>query len=191
MELEEAIKERKSTRKFSNKKPDWRDIIESIHASQYAPMAGGIFSMKIVIIDDEKIIQELAKWSEQEFINEAKYVVVFVSDEGMVTTPFPDEGETYARQQAGAAIQNFLLSITDFGLSTCWIGHFNEEKVRKALKIPEDYTVEALFPIGYSAEPTKKSTPKSDIYHILYFNQWGNDRMKKIEKIESRGPEGY
>ena len=75
MELPDAIKSRKSVRKFSSKKPDWRDIIESINSSQYAPMAGDIFSMKFVIVDDKKIIEEIAKWAEQEFIAEAKYVV--------------------------------------------------------------------------------------------------------------------
>ncbi|PJE81591.1 nitroreductase [Candidatus Pacearchaeota archaeon CG10_big_fil_rev_8_21_14_0_10_32_42] len=191
MELDKAIKSRKSIRKFSPKKPDWRDIIESIHSAQYAPMAGGLFHLKFVIVDDEKIIQEIAKWSEQVFIAEAKYVVVAVSDSGIVTTPFPKRGEHFSTQQAGAAIQNFLLSLTDFGLSTCWIGHFNEEKVGKILKIPDGYTIEALFPIGYANEKPRMNKPKADIYHILYFNEWYNDRMKRIEKIESRGPEGY
>lgn len=193
MELQDAIKKRKSVRRFSSKKPDWRAIIESIHTAQYAPMAGGIFHLKFLIVDDEKLIEELAKWSEQAFISEAKYVVVVVSDMGMVTTPFPRMGEHFSPQQTGAAIQNFLLSLEEFGLSTCWIGHMNEEKIGKVLKIPDDYTIEALFPIGYSNEKKKikKSGPKSDIYNILYFNQWENNRMKKIEKIDSRAPEGY
>ncbi|MBS3084429.1 nitroreductase family protein [Candidatus Pacearchaeota archaeon] len=191
MELPDAIKSRKSVRKFSSKKPDWRDIIESINSSQYAPMAGDIFSMKFVIVDDKKIIEEIAKWAEQEFIAEAKYVVVAVSNSLLVKTPFPKKGEIFSHQQAGAAIENFLLSLTNFGLGTCWIGHFNEEKIKNILKIPENHEIEALFPIGYSAEKKKKQKPKSDIYNILYFNQWEHDRMKKVEKIESRYPEGY
>ncbi|MCR4327841.1 MAG: nitroreductase family protein [Nanoarchaeota archaeon] len=191
MELNDAIKDRKSIRKFSGKKPDWRDIIEAIHSAQYAPMAGGLFHMKFLIVDDERLINEIANWSEQSFISEAKYVVVAVSDEGIVTTPFPKNGAHFSTQQAGAAIENFLLSLTDFGLSTCWVGHMNEEKIRKLLKIPEDYTIEALFPIGYANEKGKMKKPKADIYNILYFNEWGNDRMRKIEKIDSRAPEGY
>jgi len=191
MELQDAIKSRKSVRKFSSKKPDWRDIIEAIHTSQYAPMAGGLFHLKFIIIDDSKIIEEIANWSEQAFISETQYVVVAVSDMGIVKTPFPRMGEYFSPQQSGAAIQNFLLSLEEFGLSTCWVGHMNEEKIGKVLKIPDAYTIEAIFPIGYSNEKPKKSNPKSDIYNILYFNQWENNRMKKIEKIDSRAPEGY
>ena len=41
-------------------------------------------------------------------------------------------------QQAGAAIENFLLKITDLGLSTCWTGAFSDEQVKRILQIPED-----------------------------------------------------
>ncbi|NCN51560.1 hypothetical protein GW931_00950 [archaeon] len=191
MKLQEAIKKRKSVRKFSSKKPDWRDIIEAIHTAQYAPMAGGLFHLKFVIVDNKQLIEEIAKWCEQSFISEAQYVVVVVSDPGIVTTPFPKMGEYFCPQQTGAAIQNFLLSLEESGLSTCWIGHMNEEKIGKTLKISEDYTIEALFPIGYSNEIFKKKKQDPDIYNILYFNKWEKYRMKKTEKIDSRAPEGY
>lgn len=191
MEVKDAIEGRKSTRKFSSRKADWRQIIEAIHSAQYAPMAGSIFPLKFVIVDDKKLIEEIASWSEQEFITQAKYVVVVVSDEEMVSVSFPKDSKKFTHQEAGAAIENFLLDLTDRGLSTCWIGHFNDGKVRRLLKIPEDYEIEAIFPIGYSAEKTKKAKLKSDIYSILYFNRWENERMRKIEKIESRAPMGY
>ncbi len=191
MEFLDVIKKRKSIRKFSSKKPDWRDIVEAINSASYAPMAGGIFSLKILLIDDKKIIEKVAKWSEQDFINQTKYLVVFVSNPKMVENPFPKKGEIYSHQQAGAAIENFLLHLTEVGLSTCWIGHFNEEKISSILRIPDKHTIEAIFPIGYSAEKPKLKKSHPDIYDFIYFNQWKNSRMKKIEKIESRFPEGY
>jgi len=191
MELQDAIQKRKSVRKFSSKKPDWRNIIEAINSSLYAPMAGGIFNLKFLIVDDKKLIEGIAKWCEQDFIKETKYVVVVISNSNLVKTPFPRRGEHFSTQQSGAAIQNFLLSLEEFELSTCWIGHMNEEKIGKILKIPEKYTLEALFPIGYSAEKKKTKKLKHDLYNALYFNEWKNKRMKKVEKIEARAPEGY
>lgn len=192
MELKDAIEGRKSVRKFSSKKPDWRSILEAIDSARYAPMAGGIFPLKFILIDDKKLIEEIAKWSEQEFINQAKYVVAVVSDPKRVSTPFPKKGEVFTHQETGAAIQNFLLGLEEFGLSTCWIGHFNEEKIKRILKITEDHTIEAIFPIGYSFEkPTNKKKERHDMYNFLYFNEWKNKRMRKIEKIEARSPEGY
>ena len=90
------------------------------------------------------------------------------------TTAFPKAQKLV---YAGAAIQNFLLKIEEAGLATCWIGHFVEEQVKDELKIPDDVTVEALFPIGYEfTKPRRKS--KIDLDRILYFNSYQNKKMK-------------
>ena len=46
MDLDKAIKSRKSVRHFADKKPNWRDIIECIDAARFAPMAGNLFPLK-------------------------------------------------------------------------------------------------------------------------------------------------
>ena len=106
MQLDKAIQDRLSVRKFLDKKPDWRIIIECINASRYAPMAGGNFSLKVIMIDDQEKIQQIAKAAQQDFISRAHYLVVFCSDKGRTTNAYGKRGEIYARQQAGAAIQN-------------------------------------------------------------------------------------
>ena len=58
MQLKEAIEQRHSTRKFSTKKPDWRDILECIDSARFAPMAGGNYSLKFILVDDKKSIQK-------------------------------------------------------------------------------------------------------------------------------------
>ena len=190
MDTISAIESRRSVREFSKKKPDWRDIIEAIHSAQYAPMAGGIFSLKFLIVDKEETITKIAKWSEQEFIQNAQYVVVFITDPAKTQTSFGERTKKYVTQQAGAAIQNFMLHLTEVGLSTCWIGHFNDEKIKLLLKIPKELEIEAMFPIGYSkkiSKPIKKDAP----YGKLNFNEWGNPFMKEYKKIDARYPGGY
>ena len=169
----------RSVRDFSKKKPDWRDIIEAIDASRYTPMAGNLFSLKFVIVKDKKKIGKLAEFSQQDFISKAQYVVVVCSNPSKTLNAYPDKGEMYLNQQAGAGIQNFLLKLQELGLSTCWIGHFFDEKVKKLLKIPEEVNVEAFFPIGYESEFSKeKGRRKIDMDNILYFDEYENKRMK-------------
>ncbi len=191
MDTIKAIQSRTSTRKYKDKKPDWRDILEAINSAQYAPMAGGVFTLKFVVIDKEETISEIAKYSEQEFIQDVKYAVVFVSDPTKTERLYKERGEKYMRQQAGASIQNFMLHLTNVGLSTCWIGHFNDEKIKKLLKIPESREVEAIITIGYEKFKAKKTKEKGNIDKILYFNEWDNKNMKEIQKIEGRGPGWY
>jgi nitroreductase len=191
MELNKVIQSRRSIRKFSDKKPDWRKIIEAIDAARYAPMAGNIFSLKFVLIDEQEKINKIADFASQDFIKIAKYAVVFVTEPARTLNSFGKEkGYDFCKQQAGAAIQNFLLKLTEFGLSTCWIGYFNENKIKKLLNIDEECVIEAIFPIGYANEKPKNRNVR-DLNNFLYFNGWGNERMIKTKTVEGKYPEGY
>jgi len=182
MELDKAINSRKSIREYKDKKPDWRDILECIDATRQAPMAGGIFSLQFLIVNEEKIIKKIAEFSSQEFIEQAKYVVIVITKPSQTTLNFKKRAKKYLPQQAGAAIQNFLLKLTELGLSTCWIGHFEDSQIKHLLNVPEENEIEAMFPIGYSKEKLTLKKPKSDLYQLLYFNKWGNRRMKDIQE---------
>ncbi|HLA23502.1 MAG TPA: nitroreductase family protein [Candidatus Nanoarchaeia archaeon] len=186
MDLDKAIKLRKSTKKFSDKKPDWRRIIECIDSTRYAPMAAGNFSLKFILIDDREKIGKISGMCEQRFFSKVHYLVIVCSIPSRTKNAFKEKGEIYLRQQAGAAIENFLLKIQDFGLATCWVGHFIEEEIKRELRILDDVNVEAIFPIGYPQGPEKeRSKRKISLDNILYFNEYGNPRMR-----QPRVPEG-
>ena len=183
MDLDKAIKSRRSVKKFKDKKPDWRDIIDCIDSTRYTPVAGGSFTLKFILVDDKEKIQKISKISQQPFISQVHYLVVVCSTISRATNSFGKRGEIYLRQQAGAAIQNFLLKIEEKKLGTCWIGQFVDEQIKRELKIPGNVNVEAIFPIGYAF---KKEKPKKkiDLDRILFFKQYGNKRMKDIKKAE-------
>ena len=184
MELDKAIKNRISIRKFKDKKPDWRDILDCIDSMRYTPMAGDNFTLKLVLVDDKEKIEKLATAAQQDFINQAKYVLVICSDPSRTVNAYEKRGETYCKQQAGAAIQTFLLKITEAGLATCWIGHFIDEQVKRVLKIPEKINVEAMFPIGYEFRKPVTRKIKADLDTALYFNEYKNKKMRKMRRFE-------
>ncbi len=184
MELNKVIQERHSTRKFSSKKPDWRTILECIDAVRFAPMAGNDCTVKFIFIDDKEKIEKIAKACQQPFVGEAHYLVAVCSVKTRTISSYGERGEVFVRQQAGAAIQNFLLRLTEEGLATCWIGHFAEEQVKRILKIPAKAQVEAVFPIGYEFERKHFKREKIDLETIMYFDTYGNRRMKRIGKQE-------
>jgi len=178
MELNKAIQNRHSVRKFSSKKPDWRTIIECIDASRYAPMAGKIYTVRFILVDNKESIKKIAEASHQDFVSPVKYIVVVCSELSKVLNAFGERAKIYCRQQAGAAIQNFLLKIEDSGLATCWVGDFVEEQVKRELRIPDNINVEAIFPVGYEFMKAKTRRAKADIDRILYFNNYKNSKMK-------------
>jgi nitroreductase len=184
MKVEDAIKSRKSVRKFTDKKPDWRTIIECIDAMRFAPTAGKNFSMKIILVSDRNTIQKIADAAEQSFIATAHYIVVVYSDPLRLSNLFGERAKIYQRQQAGAAIENFLLAVQDRRLSTCWVGHFDENSIKSLLKIPEMMDIEAIFPIGFEFGKMNMKE-KIPLDRILFFEDARTKKMKPPVKPEA------
>ncbi|MFW5847016.1 MAG: nitroreductase family protein [Nanoarchaeota archaeon] len=188
MELDKVIRKRKSVRNFSDKKPDWRDILECIDNARLVPLAGNNSILRYVVVNDKEKIQKLSETAQQDFINQSSYLVVVCSKPGRTKTGYKERGEIYVRQQAGASIQNLLLSLENKGLASCWVGHFAEEQVKSILQIPEEIYVEAILPIGYETSIKHKkssSKNKAELDKILYFNKWKEKRMKPLKGIKS------
>ncbi|HLD97691.1 MAG TPA: nitroreductase family protein [Candidatus Nanoarchaeia archaeon] len=183
MDFDKVVKSRFSARKFYSKKPNWRDIIEAIESASKAPLAGGIPSVKFILVDDGEKINSLMEASQQDFIGDAHYAVVIISDAKDVIKSYDERGEIYARQQAGAAIEQFLLKLVDLGMGGCWVGAFVDDQVKRILQIPENVNVEAIIPIGYPfGRPLKRKHPNLD--RIIYFNKYGQKQMKPKRRVE-------
>lgn len=177
MQLDEAIKSRKSVRRFSDKKPDWRKIIRAIDAARYAPCAGNIFITKFILVQDEEKIKKICAATQQDFVGTAKAIVVVVNETSKLERMYGERAKRYARQQVGAAIQNFLLKLTEEGLVTTWVGHFSDDMIKDALEIGSA-DVEAIFPIGVETKIETRPKQKRDLETIIYFDKWKNKYME-------------
>tara|TARA_Y100000310_G_scaffold27244_1_gene25919 strand:- start:632 stop:1195 length:564 start_codon:yes stop_codon:yes gene_type:complete len=186
MNLDKTLKNRATIRNYSNKKPKDDKIIDAIEAASLAPSPGNLSILKYIIVEDEEDIEKIAKACQQPFIKSAKVLVVVCSDSKNVEKMYDKRTNMYVRQHAGAAIENFLLKITDMKLASCWIGAFSETTIKNILKIPNDIDVEAVLPIAYESK-TKKTKQKSkpDLGNIVYFDEYKNKYKKKPRKIGS------
>ena len=183
MQLKDAIEKRKSVRRFHSKKPDWRKIIRAIDAARFAPSADGLFVMKFILVSDEDKIAKLAEASQQDFVGTVKYIVVAVSDDGKLERSFGERGKNYALVQSGAAIENFLLALTELKLATTWVGHFYEEQIKEVLEISDKMRVAAIFPIGIETAIAARENRKPKLENVIYFDKWGNKKMGGQTKI--------
>jgi len=46
-------------------------------------------------------------------------------------------------------LDHISLAAVELGLGTCWIGAFNEEKVKEIPGVPEEIRVVELMPLGF------------------------------------------
>jgi len=177
MELDKAIKERHSVRRFkSGKKPNYREIVSILEAGTKAPLAGNIYSVKYILVTEKEKIKAIAEASQQDFIAETDFVIVICSDKKDLERNYYERGKIYARHNAGAAIENMLLKITELGLTSCWVGAFSDDMVKRILGIPENIDIEALLPVGYEFEK-KKQPRKPALDDVMFFDTWKNKFM--------------
>ena len=74
------------------------------------------------------------------------------------------------------ALEHIVLVAHDLGFGTCWIGAFNEDELKKFLKIPDKYKVVALIVVGYPNEQPPPR-PRKSLDEIVSENFFGQ-KMK-------------
>ncbi len=164
MEVFEAIKKRRSIRKFdSSKKITDKQINKLLEAARWAPSAGNLQSWYFVIIKDQGTKEDIARAAlNQDFIAEAPIVIITCADLKRSASRYGQRGiSLYAIQDATIALQNIWLTATEMGLGGVWIGAFDEKDVAKVLSLPNHLRPIAIMPIGYPTEspgiPSRRS----------------------------------
>lgn len=69
------------------------------------------------------------------------------------------------------AFEHLCLAAHALGLGTCWMGWFNEEKIRAALGIPASIKVVGITPLGYPDQQPKQR-PRKTLSEIVSYNRW-------------------
>lgn len=175
MDLDKAIKSRRSVREFKIKKVPWDKVLEAIDAAIQAPAAANSLPLKFIIVESKEKIDKMAELSGQDWVSDSKIVIAVCSNDSPLESLYNERGKIYARQQAGAAIENFLLKITDLGLSSCWIGSYHEDLMKQLLKVPGHINIEAILPIGY-AKGKSKEIKKPSLENSINWEEWGSDK---------------
>jgi nitroreductase len=164
MDVFEAIKTRRSIRKYKPESiPDEKlEII--LEAARLAPSAGNRQPWRFIMVQDADRKNALAEAAnKQAFLKDAAAIAVVVGD--------PDASTRWHEKDPMTALEHMVLAATALGYGTCWIGAFDEDALKRLLKIPAKMKVVALLPIGVPAEkPAPK--PRKEISEIFFKEEW-------------------
>ena len=160
MELFEAIKDRRSVRRFKPDHVSDEDLNKILRAGISAPSAGNRQSWEFVIVRDPKIRENLSRAAhEQNSLVEAPVVIVICADAERSASRYGERGRSlYSLQDTAAAAQNILLAAYELGYGTCWVGAFDEGMVAKTINAPACARPVILIPLG---RPAEKPLPTS------------------------------
>jgi nitroreductase len=176
----DAINARRSIRKYLDRPVEFEKITTILDAARKAPSAGNLQDWRFIIVSERELIKQVAAYSvEQYWIQTAPLLIIVCAMPEKHEMYYGLRGKRlYNIQDCAASIQNILLAATDAGLGTCWIGAFEEDKVRALFGIPVDARPQAIITMGYSDE-TPKERQLQPIENLVYFNRYG----MKIEKL--------
>lgn len=171
MQVRDAIKARRSIRKFQNKQIPKEKLDKILDSGRLAPSASNRQAWKFVIVQDSVIRKKLAIASRNQiFVGEASAIIIAVSlnPDYVMSCGVP----SYA-VDISTALDHMMLSAVEEGLGTCWIGAFNQQNVKDILCIPDDYKVVALLPIGYPAE-NPEPRPRKSLNQIICYEKFSD-----------------
>ena len=147
MEFLEVIKKRRSIRAFENRKVEDDKLMDVLSAGRAAPTSYNNQEFKIVAVRDKiRIGQLFHACNEQDFVKEAPVVLVCCG-----TNPEQEMmcGQPSYTIDVSVVATHMMLRATDLGLGTCWLGSFNEKKIKQILDIPDNIRVVTVLPLGY------------------------------------------
>ena len=153
MDLFKAIEKRHMCRDFDTSKNVMDVLINKlIDSGKKAPSAGGLKDRRFTVVKDEETKYQLMEAAlGQRQVGEASVVIVVSSDVDVVSKKYGDRGrDLYSTQNCAAATENILLSATALELGACWIGAFDEDAVKKILKLPKNQRPMVMIPVGYA-----------------------------------------
>ena len=159
---------RKSTRGFTDQPVSDEDIRKLITAGCNAPSAGNSQPWHFYVVKDRRVLERMqGKVFGSGWINSAYAIIVVCADVALSEQRYGERGRTlYCFQDTAAATQNILLCATDLGISTCWVGSFNEKECASVLHLPENHRPVVLIPIGY-AEPAARRSDRKPLEDVL------------------------
>lgn len=164
-----AIFNRRSIRKYTDKKISDELIEQILRAAMAAPSAGNEQPWHFIIIDDRDVLNEIPKFHPYaQMLREASCAIVVCGDLDL------ERYKGYWVQDCSAAMENMLIMAQDLGLGAVWLGVYPMEDRVKALKelldLPESVMPLSIMSIGYPAE-TKEPVDRFDPSRI-HKNRW-------------------
>ncbi|GFO56924.1 hypothetical protein GMSM_39310 [Geomonas sp. Red276] len=83
-----------------------------------------------------------------------------------------ENGIEYYIADTAIAFEHLCLAAKELGLGTCWMGWFDEERIKQALGIPAGIRVIGITPLGYP-EQEPKQRPRKELREIAFAETWG------------------
>ena len=154
METIEAIRTRRSIRKFEKQEVSHELLEQLVDCGRLAPTANNIQPWEFVVVTDESVKNRIAAATDHgKFIADAQAVIaVFCKD------------TKYYLEDGCAATENILLAAADLDLGACWVAGDKKPyaaEVSELLNAPRNLKLVSLISLGWPKHKTGQTKARS------------------------------
>ena len=184
MDFNDVIMTRKSVRNYSTDPiPD--DILQAIlESGRNAPSFQNKQCWRFVVINDRDVIVKLSSnvgliGKVNFFMKNAPVIIVACADPSKSGST---NKQDYYLVDTTIAFHQMMLTAWNYGVGSCWMAAFDEEKLKSFLSIPRDIRVVALSPFGYPKDKESvygkllkffaSSNSRQDMSKMVCYNRW-------------------
>ena len=169
MDVLTAIKERRSIRKYSAKPVEEQKLQKVLEAARLSPSARNQQEWKFIVVKDSETRKRLTEEAiNQPFVGEAPIILVCCGTE---VESIMRCGQPRYTVDLSIATAYMILAAYEQGLGTCWLGSFDENKVKEILDIPEGVRVVSITPLGYPDE-SPAPRPRKELDEIISYDKY-------------------
>jgi nitroreductase len=165
MDALEAIRMRRSVRKYTGQPIPRTDLETIVDAGRLAATGGNRQPWDFVVVTDPELIEQL------------KVAAEWMSQAGAIIAVVLDPASRWWVEDGSAAIENMLIAATALGYGSCWLEGWtlrHEDEFKRLLRIPEEKRLLTLIPIGVPVEwPTKEKKSLAEVIHWDLYGRKG------------------
>lgn len=171
----DVIKNRGSIRRYKDRPIPKDKMLKILEAARLAQSAANRQPWQFIVVTNPSMKRKLVYAAgDQSFVGEAAAVVVCLAN--------PEESAKVGSFNGflidlAIAIENMALTAWDLDIGSCWIGAFNEEKVKELLDVPENLRVVSLLTLGYPGEKPR-ANPRRKLRQIIHYEKYGHKEAR-------------
>ena len=163
MEAMNAIRNRRSIRKYQAKEIPHDVLLQVLESARLAPSGANRQPFQLIVVTDKEKKKGLVPLCKnQHFVEEASVFIAGVDD----------PQQKWSRVDLSIALDHLSLAALEHGLGTCWVGAFDAEKLASYLEVPKDKVITVCMSIGYPDESPEARTRKA-MAEIIFWNSYG------------------
>jgi nitroreductase len=179
VELMEAIKGRRSIRKYKPDAVPDDTLGKVLEGVRWAPSWANTQCWEVIVVKDPKVKSEILRAVPEtnrahSAMIEAPIVLVLCGKKAVSGysggKPATVKGD-WLMFDSGLAMQNLCLAAHAVGLGTVIVGFFDHKKAEEILSLPESVEVVAMTPLGY---PVAEGSPRKrrDFSEFVFYDRY-------------------